>query len=70
MAKAQIKVKGLHCGGCVKRLHRALTSVAGVSTAEVVLETGAVTVEYDAAKVTEPALKTVVVDTGFEVIAA
>jgi copper chaperone len=70
MAKSQITVKGLKCGGCVKRLHRALTSVSGVSTAEVVLETGAVTVEYDATKMTEPALKTTIVDTGFEVVAA
>jgi len=70
MAKSQFTVRGLKCGGCVKRLHRALTAVSGVATAEVVLDTGAVTIEYDTTQVTELTLKITIIDIGFEVIAA
>ena len=47
-----LTVTGMHCGGCANAVHEALMGVDGVTGAQVVLETGAVQVAYDAKKVT------------------
>lgn len=46
-------VTGMHCGGCVGAVSRALRAVPGVIDVNVSLDTGAVTVRHDEAATTE-----------------
>ncbi|SDH66249.1 copper chaperone [Pseudomonas flavescens] len=45
MASIILKVQGMSCGGCSSKVKRALEGVEGVSSAEVALDTGLVSVE-------------------------
>lgn len=47
-----LTVTGMHCGSCANAVHAALMKVDGVTGAQVMLDTGAVQVAYDAKKVT------------------
>jgi Cu+-exporting ATPase len=47
-SSATFQIEGMHCGGCVGRVERALTAVPGVGSASVNLATGKATVEFDA----------------------
>ncbi|AHF92391.1 copper-binding protein [Opitutaceae bacterium TAV5] len=69
MAHITLKVTGMKCGGCSGRVKRALTALEGVTTAEVTLETGAVAVDFDAARTGEAAIRDTILDLGFEVAA-
>jgi copper chaperone len=40
MDSITLKVEGMTCSHCVKRVHKALTEVSGVESAEVSLEKG------------------------------
>lgn len=68
MKKVEIKIEGMHCEGCSKRLTKVLNNVEGVNMAEVSLENRLAKVEYDenVAKIEDfyEAIK----DAGFEVI--
>ena len=68
MKKVEIKIGGMHCEGCSKRLTKVLNNVEGVNMAEVSLENRLAKVEYDenVAKIEDfyEAIK----DAGFEVI--
>lgn len=70
MSTAEFKVDGMKCTGCSGRLKRALEATAGVASASVVLDTKQVSVEYDGARIDEAALKRVVQEGGFTVLAA
>ena len=67
MAETTITVKGMSCGGCVQSVTAALKALAGVTAAEVSLEAGQATVQYDAALVSEKRLREAVEDAGFDV---
>ena len=47
MKKIEIKIEGMHCEGCSKRLTKVLSNVEGVNTAEVSLENKLADIEYD-----------------------
>ena len=47
MSIIHLEVQGMSCGGCVKSVTAALTSLAGVSTVDVDLQAGHVTVNGD-----------------------
>ncbi|MDR1283443.1 MAG: heavy-metal-associated domain-containing protein, partial [Opitutaceae bacterium] len=47
MSQTTIKIAGLKCPGCSGRLKRAIAAIPGVNQAEVILETGLLTVDYD-----------------------
>ena len=47
MKKVEIKIEGMHCEGCSKRLTKVLNNVEGVNMAEVSLENRLAKVEYD-----------------------
>ncbi|WP_207388768.1 heavy-metal-associated domain-containing protein [Stutzerimonas kirkiae] len=51
MSSITFAVQGMSCGGCSGKVKRALEALEGVSATEVVLESGAVTVQYDEASV-------------------
>jgi copper chaperone len=50
MSTIHLEVRGMSCGGCVKSVTAALTSLRGVSSVEVDLPTGQVTVNGDFAQ--------------------
>ncbi|GBQ20408.1 heavy-metal-associated domain-containing protein [Gluconacetobacter sacchari] len=61
-------VEGMSCGGCSGKLKRALEALDGVSEADVVLEGGKVSVQYDPAVVQASKFAEVVEETGFELV--
>ncbi|GHU01502.1 hypothetical protein AGMMS49960_11840 [Betaproteobacteria bacterium] len=65
MSEVTIKVQGMSCGGCVGNVTRTLTSLAGVSKAEVSLEQASATVQYDPEQIDPAALRQAVEDAGF-----
>ncbi|GBQ49006.1 cation/copper resistance transporter ATPase CopZ [Acidomonas methanolica] len=66
---AHLTVEGMTCGGCVKNLKAALEAVPGVETADVVLEGGKVSVQYDPTRVKPAAFRQTVEEAGFDVVA-
>lgn len=46
-SKVELKVEGMTCDGCVRSVQRKLSKVTGVQSAQVDLEAGKATVEYD-----------------------
>ncbi len=68
MKKVEIKVEGMHCEGCSKRLTKVLSNVDGVSFAEVSLEDKLAKIEYDENIATVEKLEESIEDAGFEVI--
>lgn len=70
MSNIELKVDGMKCGGCSGRLKRVLEGTDGVKSTEIVLETKQVTVDYDAANIDVNAIKGVIEDAGFTVMAA
>ena len=69
METVTINVQGMTCGGCVASVTRVLKAVPGVDQVDVALVPGQATVRYDATKVTVPALKSAIVDAGYDVAA-
>ena len=62
MAKKTVKIEGMMCEGCVKKVEEALSGVPGVTGVEVDLKKGSATVRGDAE---DEALVRAVVDAGF-----
>ena len=65
--KSVIMVSGMHCAGCSTNLQKMLAKQAGVTHAEVNLESATATVEYDDSVVTLQKLWEVVDNCGFTV---
>lgn len=66
METTTIKVGGMTCGGCSGSVTRVLTELPGVAKAEVQLNPGQATVEFDPAQLTRAALCAAIDDAGFE----
>ena len=64
--KHEFAVTGMHCGGCVNSVTRAISRVPGVKDVKVSLEKNAATVEYDGAAVAPAAIVAAIVAAGFE----
>jgi len=64
--KHEFAVRGMHCGGCVKSVTRAISQVSGVKAVEVSLEKNAATVEYEVAVVAPAAIVAAIEAAGFE----
>lgn len=60
-----IKIDGMHCGGCVTAVEKALNHVHGVQSAAVSLEAGQATVTYDPTYASTADLVSAVVATGY-----
>jgi copper chaperone len=65
-----ISVPEIHCGHCKASIEGALQPLAGVSAAEVDIESRSVTVTYDAAAVTRDAIVEAIEAQGYEVPAS
>ena len=67
MENIELKVGGMHCGGCSGRLNRALNNLDGVENAEANFETGIVKLAYNESKVSLDTIKESITDAGFSV---
>ncbi len=67
MNEITLPVTGMTCGGCVNSVHKVLTALPGVQSAEVMLTPGQARVVYDAARVDRAAMIQAIVDAGFGV---
>jgi Copper chaperone len=67
MQQITIKVGGMTCGHCQRRVQDALMNADGVKKATVDLPKGEAIVEYDEFAVNPETLKKVIADAGYEV---
>lgn len=67
--KIELHVTGMRCGGCELLVTEALEEMDGVEKAHASHETGVIRVEYDEAKVSLDAIKSVIESQGFSVSA-
>jgi len=66
MTTVHFTVQGMSCTGCTARLARALDAIDSVTSTDIVLETGLVTVDGEG--IEADAIKTTITDAGFVVI--
>ena len=64
-----MKIEGMHCGGCVRSVEKAVRAIEGVSNVAVSLETGQLTADLASPDLTET-LKGAIEDCGFDVTGA
>ena len=69
IVKREFAVTGMHCGGCVQSVTRAVSRLSGVRGVDVSLEKKAATVEFDAAAVAPAAIVAAIEAAGFEAVA-
>ncbi|MPT47513.1 MAG: copper chaperone [Sphingobium sp.] len=70
MSAVQLTVDGMTCGGCSSRLKRVLEAADGVTSADIVLETKQVSVDFEDAQIGQSGIETIIQDAGFTVVAA
>jgi len=70
MSNIELTVDGMKCGGCSGRLKRVLEGTDGVKSTDIVLETKKVSVDFDEGSIGVDAIKGVIADAGFTVMAA
>ncbi len=68
MKKVEIKIEGMHCEGCSKRLTKILSNVDGVNTVKVSLENKLADIEYDETIAKLEDFYEAIEDAGFEVV--
>lgn len=66
MEKTLLKVTGMTCGKCVKKVEDVLNGLEGVDKAKVDLENGAAKVKYDEAQQSPESLSKAVSEAGYE----
>ena len=66
MERIIVGIGGMSCQGCVKSVTKVLLELPGVSKAEVSLERGAASIDYDASKVGLVDMKHAIDAAGFE----
>ncbi|HSH23923.1 MAG TPA: copper chaperone CopZ [Massilibacterium sp.] len=67
MEKVILNVEGMTCGHCEAAVKKAVSSLNGVETVTVSLNTGKVSVEYDEKAVAIDEMKTAIEDQGYEI---
>src|SRR5262245_42182294 len=67
MSTIELPIAGMHCNGCVDTITRAIRSAPGVRSAQVSLENGRATVEFDESSISREGLIDVVRAAGYEV---
>lgn len=68
MTKENVKISGMSCAACAKRIEKAVSNLEGVSQASVNLATEKLLVEYDNQKVSLDRIKETVENAGYGVI--
>ena len=67
MKNIEMKIEGMHCEGCSKRLTKILSNIEGVKAVEVSLENKLAKIEYDEEIAKVEDFKEAIEDAGFEV---
>ncbi|MDH4151499.1 MAG: copper ion binding protein [Betaproteobacteria bacterium] len=67
METTTIPVKGMTCMGCVASVQRVLNGINGIAKADVSLELAQAAVTFDPAKADLQAIKTAIMDAGYDV---
>lgn len=67
MKNIEMKIEGMHCEGCSKRLTKVLSNIEGVKVVEVSLENKLAKIEYDEEIAKVEDFKEAIEDAGFEV---
>lgn len=70
MARVEIPVQGMTCGGCERSVQAALGQLEGVSGAEADHTTGRVRVSFDSEQIDEERLRTQIEEAGYQPTAA
>lgn len=68
MSQVVLKVEGMSCSHCENRVKKAVGALAGVTGVDVSLGEKTVTVELDAAQVTEAAIRETIDKAGYDVV--
>lgn len=68
MKNIEMKIEGMHCEGCSKRLTKVLSNVEAVKAVEVSLENKLAKIEYDEEIAKVEDFKEAIEDAGFEVV--
>ena len=68
MKNIEMKIEGMHCEGCSKRLTKVLSNIEGVNAVEVSLENKLAKIEYDEEIAKVEDFKEAIEDAGFEVV--
>ncbi|MDA8406382.1 MAG: heavy metal translocating P-type ATPase [Deltaproteobacteria bacterium] len=66
MDKARIKIRGMSCASCVRRVETGLRALPGVEEATVNFATGSANVTYDNSVINRPELEAEIADLGYE----
>lgn len=66
MKETNLKIEGMHCAGCSKRLEKVLNNLEGVEIAKVSLEEKKATIKYDETKINIENIKEAIEDAGFK----
>jgi len=70
MAKINLKVEGITCGGCEKSIQNALLARPGVTQVNASCDSGTVDIDFDDGQIQQDVLKQAIEDAGFDVVAA
>ncbi|NQU79425.1 heavy-metal-associated domain-containing protein [Candidatus Woesearchaeota archaeon] len=68
MKKINLNVKGMHCQSCEMLIKDSLEEANGISSVDVSIKAGKVSVEFNDKKVSESRIKTIITKEGFEVV--
>ncbi|HDF3419495.1 TPA: copper chaperone CopZ [Staphylococcus aureus] len=68
MSQEILNVEGMSCGHCKSTVESALNNIDGVTSADVNLENGQVSVQYDDSKVAVSQMKDAIEDQGYDVV--
>lgn len=63
--KIEIKIQGMSCMHCVKRVKNAIAQLDGVTFVDVLLDESKALVEFEESKVTTSALDEIIIKTGY-----
>jgi len=68
MEKANFEIRGMHCESCAKTIEKVLLKEKGLISADVNFSLGKAFIEYDPAEIKESKIKSVIKNTGYEVV--
>ncbi len=68
MRRIELKIKGMHCAGCVNAIQSYISDIQGVSRCEVNLVSGSAIIEYDESKVNIKDIEDAIEDVGYTVV--
>jgi P-type Cu+ transporter len=66
--RSDIRIGGMTCAACVRRVERAIAKLPGVTSASVNLATAKASVEYLAETVDEPRIRAAIVEAGYQAV--